>query len=241
VAKPGPFPLEEVSFSPTISYVALESGSMLTAGGIEPRDPSNAPLYRFDAFEDFRLAGTPLSAVTVPVDGTIQIDSIIEKTPCSDDVHVCIQKFGGDEEVEDVRATTWTIPRRFRQTTARGRSSRRETEEPACQPHEIRFPSPFKTFGGRCWSSGSADLSTTLTVDWNISGGMTSVCVEEGGGCVMTPSESRRLFVRRGRAMPLPSGKPSRTEASSFPRGPATPVLPFIATGPQLHGYRWLP
>ncbi|WP_277957866.1 SpvB/TcaC N-terminal domain-containing protein [Anaeromyxobacter oryzisoli] len=163
----GPTPLEAVSFAPVITYRGHDPSLV---------DPTGGKVWVFDASRDFRLAGQPMTALTVPVKGTLQIHSTLTKKLSTDWLHVCIQKFPAGAETGDRRCgeTPAGVELLFDETYA-----------------------PDKTFAGEAiegsWSVASGDrlvfrVDSDLPVDpaatdWSIRGEMTSVCDGVGGTC----------------------------------------------------------
>jgi RHS repeat-associated protein len=78
-------PVELVSFAPVVTYLGTPAAARAVVG------PSGAPVYRFDAQEDFLLAGDPQGAVNVPRTGKIDLVLDVRKLATSDDVRVCVQ------------------------------------------------------------------------------------------------------------------------------------------------------
>ena len=72
-------------WAPRITYPALDLTLL---------EPWGAPVYVFDAADDFRLAGPPGGAWTAPGGGEVRILGEIVKQPTSDDVMVTIRKNG---------------------------------------------------------------------------------------------------------------------------------------------------
>ncbi|HSN11184.1 MAG TPA: SpvB/TcaC N-terminal domain-containing protein, partial [Propionibacteriaceae bacterium] len=171
VAKPGPVPLEEVEFAPSISYM----GKTLEQYAL--RDPANAPAYQFDALADFRLAGAPLGALTVPVDGTVEVRSLLKKLPSADDVRLCVQKFAVDQEVTDLpcRAEGSSVPKLW--------GTELDSAFGMTQPVAVDFSASVQA-GEKLVFRVESDLSIDpAAVDWAIGGGMTSICDDDGSNC----------------------------------------------------------
>jgi len=78
-------PVELVSFAPVVTYLGTSAGDRSLKG------PSGAPLYRFDAAQDFLISGDPQGVINVPRTGTISIDLDVRKLATSDDARVCVQ------------------------------------------------------------------------------------------------------------------------------------------------------
>jgi RHS repeat-associated protein len=217
VVKPGPSPVEEVEFAPTITYF----------GGNDLRDPTNAPLYRFDALDDFRLAGAPLSAVTVPVTGTLELGSTLRKLPCSDDVRVCVQKFGEEDDVQDLRCDASSAA--FTLLWNDVLDSRDARDVPVNLSASVRS-------GEKLVFRVETDLAIDpAAVDWSIAGAMTSICVADGGGCEPPPPEDADEYAFVADPyFPLHLAVDTamdRTKlVSARPR--RSPVVPWVATRP---------
>jgi RHS repeat-associated protein len=75
---------------------ALLWAPRVTYDGRDPDvlEPWGAPVFVFDAGDDFRLAGPPGGAWTAPAGGTVRVLGSILKQPTSDDVTVTIRKNG---------------------------------------------------------------------------------------------------------------------------------------------------
>lgn len=93
-------PIEQVSFAPVIAYRGR------AAEDRELKDPTGAYLYRFDAKQDFVLAGQPQGSISLPSDGRLALTARLTKKASSDDVRVCVQYYpppaddSTDEKIE---------------------------------------------------------------------------------------------------------------------------------------------
>ncbi|WP_242337471.1 MULTISPECIES: SpvB/TcaC N-terminal domain-containing protein [unclassified Anaeromyxobacter] len=103
-----PSPLEDVHFSPTISYSHLGPCSVGACRPLSDEeqgrvDPSGAATFQFDQASDFRIAGQPAPSVAIPATGALRIETSLVKKESTDDVRVCVQRFAQKAEVKDLR------------------------------------------------------------------------------------------------------------------------------------------
>ena len=80
-------PVEQVSFAPLIAYRGFPASDR------NLKDPTGAYMYRFDARQDFVLAGQPQGSIALPVDGRVALTATLKKLATSDDVRVCVQYY----------------------------------------------------------------------------------------------------------------------------------------------------
>ena len=80
-------PIEQVNFAPAIAY----RGAI--AAEREWKDPTGAYLNRFDASQDFLLAGQPQGSIALPSDGRLALTAHLTKVAAADDVRICVQYF----------------------------------------------------------------------------------------------------------------------------------------------------
>jgi RHS repeat-associated protein len=100
---PRPVPLEEITFAPTLEYTAC-TGDCGTLGADDAAlvDPTGAPLFTFNSAADFKLAGSPLTAVQAAFTGTLHVSGDVDKqASTADDVRVCAQRFPFGQPVPD--------------------------------------------------------------------------------------------------------------------------------------------
>jgi len=100
---PRPVPLEEITFAPTLQYTAC-SGDCGAFGADDATfiDPTGAPLFTFNTAADFKLAGSPLTAVQAAFTGTLHVSGDVDKqATTADDVRVCVQRFPFGRPVPD--------------------------------------------------------------------------------------------------------------------------------------------
>jgi hypothetical protein len=93
-----PSPLEDVHFSPTISYTQLGQCAVGPCRALTDEEegrvePSGAATFHFDQARDFRIAGQPAPSIAIPATGTIRIETALVKKESTDDIRVCVQRF----------------------------------------------------------------------------------------------------------------------------------------------------
>ncbi|MHB8878442.1 MAG: SpvB/TcaC N-terminal domain-containing protein, partial [Myxococcaceae bacterium] len=90
-----PSPLDLVNFAPTITYSQYcnPGCASVPPSDLYLREPTGAFAFRFDSRVDFRLAGDPFGALTVPAAGTVRVSSTISKAVTGDVVRLCVQRF----------------------------------------------------------------------------------------------------------------------------------------------------
>jgi RHS repeat-associated protein len=85
-----PYPPEEVSFAPVITYATVDAGFGTAAPDKSLADSVGTPAFLFDSKSDLRLAGEPRGAISTGRPGTITLRSHIAKMISADDVRMCV-------------------------------------------------------------------------------------------------------------------------------------------------------
>ncbi len=103
-----PSPLEDVSFSPAISYTHLGQCAVSPCSALDEEqqgrvEPNGAATFHFDQARDFRIAGQPAPSISIPATGTLRIETSLVKRESTDEIRVCVQRFSQTAEVKDLR------------------------------------------------------------------------------------------------------------------------------------------
>ncbi len=181
----GPSPLEDVRFSPGISYTHLGSCPQngcraLTDEEQDRIEPNGAATFHFEQALDFRIAGQPAPSVAIPANGTLRLDTSLVKRRSTDDIRVCVQRFGQKAEVKDLRCEA---PGEF--------DNLFDETYPADDEGTYPLAASFPVIAGeklvfRIQTDLPVDPSAA---DWAIAGRMETMCAADGTGCDAPPPE----------------------------------------------------
>ena len=226
-----PSPLEDVQFSPTISYTHLGDCAVTWCSPLDAEqqgrvEPNGAATFYFDQARDFRIAGQPAPSVSIPATGTLRVETSLAKLPSTDEIRVCVQRFSQTAEVKDLR----------------------------CEERSAGFDNLMdETFGAG--ASGTFPLSGTFTVtageklvfriqtdlpidpaaaDWAITGHMETACGIGPNGCEAPPPELAEVMSFTADAW-FPVHIPMMTYRSPYPDSDVSappddhPLQPWVA------------
>jgi RHS repeat-associated protein len=168
-------PVEQVRFSPVITYL----GTPATLR--HEKDPTGAPINRFDAAADFVLAGEPQGSVTIPRAGDVLFTMELAKDGTNDDVRACIQYYAPEAELP-------TTPPRCRSTDFFYRAFGHAETHSDASPLRFSVTKSGAAAGGTFFIRFDTDLPIDpRRVRWKVDGSMP--CVSTAAGCVAPPPD----------------------------------------------------
>jgi len=191
-------PAELVSFAPLMVYRGVAAGDRYL------KDPTGAYLYRFDAAQDFFLAGQPQGVVSLTADGRISLSARVRKLATSDSVRMCVQYFKpmADESQDPPESkpcgetpVSGGEGDAFIRTLAPAETLAEQT---------IEIPAMDVAAGGTLYVRLDTDLAIDpRAVTFDVTGSFS--CVKDESGACVTPTsdEAKRLTFHAPTYMPL--------------------------------------